>query len=835
MPRALWLMPGYGYSDKEKYSLGMAVRKAGINPSEIFYVSLAQKCKANLIKQRTKTIQILDPEHEHAARIELDKVWNTIKPDVVVCNDLASLWLITGSGSYSLNLCRGSTYLFHGVPVVVIDSLANRINISHGDWVFLNDLAKIKRWMEKKQRAEPKFIYSVCRTLADVVEAVSFLRDSHAISLDIETKQEFITCIGYTGLVRGVLKSFVIPFFNSTKEDGCHWADHATEVAVWELVRDLHDCPNIKIAQNGTYDVSYFIRYRVPLRNYTLDTLHIFHSIWCEAPKKLNFIASIFLDHMRYWKDEMKGAKEDSFGDDADGLERYWRYNALDCYYTFLSARIMATLIILPPMAWALKNYNTEFRMSVGPCLWASMQGMSINLRRQRRNNKKFLADSEAALIKMKLMVDDENFNPGSPPQVASLLYDVLRVEPIKMRGKKDISRSTDEKFLELIGEKNTFANCFIQQIFQVKKPLNNASKYGSMAGYNDRFIYNLSAAGTETGRLASQSHAFWYGTNAQNVPTKIRDMFVADEGCVLFEMDYSQSDAKFVAFESEDPKYMATMVSGKDTHSIHAAHFFKMAYEVIYAAAQADEEWATHPTKGVRNITKRAVHGSNFQMQAGTLLVQMKREPVVAAAKVMGFPDAGKWTQAKLVQWIDRYLIEEYHKLYPGLRPWFASSATEAQRNGNKATCAFGRTRLFFGDLGNNPGTRRELSAYFGQGGTAGNINRVMLELFYKRRDLIDRGLQLLLQVHDSLLFQAPIQHAEKLIEQIRPIMEAEFQIKGRTLNVSTDVKAGFSWGEGCIKMKGGLLDWDKMHVKEAQINARYDLMKDEEAALVA
>jgi len=88
-----------------------------------------------------------------------------------------------------------------------------------------------------------------------------------------------------------------------------------------------------------------------------------------------------------------------------------------------------------------------------------------------------------------------------------------------------------------------------------------------------------------------------------------------------------------------------------------------------------------------------------------------------------------------------------------------------------------------------------REIASYLGQGGTGGNINKAMENIVY-HSDILQRGLILLFQVHDSLVGQVPIDKLH-LIEETKPLMENECEIHGRKFIVPTEAKVGFGWGK--------------------------------------
>lgn len=851
MSSIIWLTKQRGLSDKERWKCeSMLKTYARITPAQVRYLSIHARVKDMWTRKGTKSWkwnEAKKPEVHAALRHYI----SLFKPKLIVVNDAATVGFI--AGLTSLELTRGSVYFFDGVPIIVVDELFKDFTVKHYTWVLINDIEKIGRWFYDRQRQEPKFQYTIVRSSTDISQAVQFLLACSFIAYDIETRGTLITCLSYTGLHKdGRVYTYIFPFIDPRKADGCYWATEELEIYAWQAVGEIGKSTGpIKIAQNGNYDNAYFVLLGLPVFNYLLDTQALFHAIWTEAPKKLNFIASICLDYMRYWKDELKGAKQEAIAKTDEGFNRYLRYNGLDTHYTLLSALYLLRNITSLP--WAMANYDTEFSLQIGPFFAGGMTGFKLNKQRQAIRTLEFSNEYQKHLAQLRCMVDLPEFNPGAPAQVAELFYDVLGA-PVPRRSKKIKNpRSTDKSWLKILGETDAFLRIFTDKIKAVKEPANNLSKYGTggwkkngkrygLHSWNGRFVYSLHAQGTETGRGASSKHYFWIGTNAQNMPYDIRDMLVADEGYVIADFDYSQSDAVFIAHESQDENYIRTMTSGKDTHLIHCAHFFKRDFDSLLAAKKANEDWLMKEPTGIRPITKRIVHGSNFRMRAFTLYMTMGREAVISAAinlgatckrivmggnyfeyiHIPGFIEQPpgivggdykitrdlppkQWGQNECVILCEIFL-NDFHQLYPGLQPWFTEIVNEAIKNGNIAACAGGRSRVFFGDIAKDEAIQRELTAYYGQGGTAWNINRSLLELYYKSQVLHDNGAIFITQTHDSLTFLFPIERLHTCAKEVLTVMQKPFTIKGREVVVKAESKMGLSWGKGLIEYKPDL-----------------------------
>lgn len=803
----LWLCPP-NFAGGMESLLKKNLAQVGLADVHITIVCLTQHCLIKKSKDKYTWNQ-----KKYPLFAEKIKKFN---PDFIIINDKAALGFITQE-YISLAQTRSSIYLYEGVNCLVIDDIKKTKVMNEGQWILRQDLLKLKRWLQGTQRHQPKFAYTVCETREHLDAAVHMAQDTVAMGVDIETsgngKRIMITCSGYAMITKaGLLHTYVIPFVNTTEEDGRYWRDSEDEIYAFETLKKIHKTPSYKVMQNGSYDSTHFITYHLPLNNYTIDTLHLFHCIWPEAPKRLDFISSICLDFYRFWKDESskeeKNDKDDKKIPQTEfGLKLYWRYNALDCYYTLLDSMYLLLVYSTPQMKWAVTNYVKEFRLQMGPCLSASMRGTKWNQKMQAKMFIDLSMEADAADYKLKQMTGNPTFNPKSPKQVQTLVYDILNAEEIPRK-----KRTTVEPVFKLVATQHPLYKRIIQQLWDAKKPANNASKYGELPLLNGRLMYKLSAAGTETWRLASKASDFWYGTNVQNIPPPMRVLFEPDDGYVLFDFDYSQSDSYFTAFESEDPKYMENMLSPHDVHLLHAAHFFKIPFEKLVEGKKNKEDWCVHKLTGVRSITKRVVYGANYLMTGYTLFLTMGQDAVVAAAKHLGYENAGSWNYGQLIKLCDRF-IDSYFQMYPCLKPWLEEMKLAASQNSNLVTAFGGQTRLFFGDIMNNKATLRELASFYGQSGTAGNINAFMDDFHYPKspfhtakstiHDSTD--IMIFFQVHDSVVGQVKIEKLH-LLKNLKEQMERECTIHGRTFVVPVEGEVGLGWGKRMVDWHEGI-----------------------------
>ena len=792
--KVLWLLPPDTSSGTREI-----VTNGYSKPSRITFRELSVGAMRK--KPKTKNTWELHPAMIQKLEERLHHQLELVNPKVVVINDRAMLEFITGKYT-KLSQTRGSVYYYEyegrKVPCIVIDDPKSIFKMKYNRWIFKKDLAKIYRWANDKQIQSPKLNYCVVRSLEALNEFEAVTAGAHLISIDIETSGTNITCIGYACLQsNGKILTYVIPFYYA---DGAFWDTKEKETKVWKALRRVHAGKNFKVFQNGSYDTSHLLTHRLPTNNYIIDSLHLWHSVWCELPKKIYFQASILLDFYRYWKDE---GKEEAAEDDKNlkvpvteaGFEDYWLYNAMDCHMTLCCAQQLMRYVY--HYEWALVNFIREFSLQFGPLLFANMTCPKIDPKAVKQHAKVNWAKHYQAKRDLLTMVNDANFNPNSPAQVKILIYEVLNAHPLPRKGK-----STDEKILKELRAQSLLLRLIIDQIWAVKKPANNASKYGDIdkISSHGRFRTKFYAAATPTERLASKASDFWIGTNAQNVPKTMRDIIIADDGMLLGDADYSQSDAYFTAYSCGDENFIRTMqgVNGSDTHCYHASMFFKQEYQKLAEAHERSDPWTDHPIRGIRNVTKRIVYGSNYFMMGYTLLITMGREATISTAQFMGHADANKWSVKQLANFCDS-LLALYYELYPEIIKFIDVERYVVAKNGNRVTNCWGYSRIFFNDLVKQAGggkkftpAIREFAAFFGQSGTAGNINKAMMKIHKAWREGLQ--VQLFMQVHDSIIFQFPENRLD-IAHTVRELMMNECTIRGETFVVPADVKVGKDW----------------------------------------
>jgi hypothetical protein len=860
------------FTDKLKVSPGYEpaftkmLAKAGIRRQQVILTDIYGLVSNPLIRNANEKLWRFNPEKLDELRKAFEQRIRVIKPSLIVVSDPAVLGILVNGDSRlgTLEKCRGGVYTFDGLTVVVtypITAIHRNVDervaegedaedkyesykVPMGAWILQNDWMKVGRFFNGKQRKIPAFTYSVVRSLDDAFAARDWLGTCVAIATDVETGlyPAQITCEGFTGIdPAGRVRTFVFPYYDAREGNGCFWDSADDHAIVWSVACEIRNNKALKIGQNLKYDCAYYIKYNGGITNYLADPMLLWYSMYMELPKSLDFISSILLDSYQYWKDDIKGIEDKD--QTTLGMERYWRYNGLDCYYTLFNWIYLNRFLIRDKQLQF--NYNDTFmRMLSG--LRMGMRGVRADARRRRQHSESLQNEALQAEDRFKYLVADPDFNVGSAPQKCSLLYDVFGVRQRNSRGRYvDPSKppkggnapSAGAIALKLIKTEHPLFRFLIDAMQAAQEPRDQMSKLigrwdheshrfqGGVFVPNGRFMTSFGAAATETTRFNSKKHDFWEGGNAQNFRTKFKDWLVADPHNIFMDVDYSQSDDVFIGYESNDPDKIAVIESGVDGHAVHGELFFKVPYDKIIEGKKRKDPAIIHPIRGIRQISKRVVHGTNFQMAAMTLYTTMGRDTVVAAAEILGFKDANSWPQERLVS-LCASLMAAYRKKYKRLnrKEWYGEIEKQLKVSGLLAN-AFGITRRFLGDPNDN-GTQREATAFIGQSDTAGNMNRTMYEIDFGyvpktfrdgpnpdanavplKMDYWSHGFRFMLQVHDSFLVQLDTRNPrwKEAAHNLLHVMERPVVINGHVVRVKTEPEFGVRWGYGLTEAWDG------------------------------
>jgi len=236
---------------------------------------------------------------------ELERLYREIievSPNVVVCAGGTAAWALLLDGRISK--LRGSVAASTTVLGQKVLPTFHPSYILQGGYdqrhVTILDLCKARRESEYPEIRRPKRVIYTEPLLSELEWfAEKFIARAACLSVDIETRGDRITCIGFAPAIDVAM---VLPFEDLRKPGGNYWGSVEDELLAWAWVRRILDSPVPKVFQNGMFDMSRLWKtYGIPVRNATHDTMLLHHSLQPEAPKGLAYLGSVYTNESA-WK-----------------------------------------------------------------------------------------------------------------------------------------------------------------------------------------------------------------------------------------------------------------------------------------------------------------------------------------------------------------------------------------------------------------------------------------------------------------------------------------------------------------------------------------------------
>ncbi|MBN2098228.1 MAG: DNA polymerase I, partial [Dehalococcoidia bacterium] len=348
-------------------------------------------------------------------------------------------------------------------------------------------------------------------------------------------------------------------------------------------------------------------------------------------------------------------------------------------------------------------------------------------------------------------------FNINSPQQLGTVLFGELKLPGAR---KTKSGYSTDASVLE--GLKASFP--IIKLILEYRQLAKLRSTYiDALPSLVDpgtgRLHTTFNQAATATGRLSSSE------PNMQNIPIRgelgkqVRTAFVAAPSCVLVSADYSQIELRILAHLSQDERLLTAFREDKDIHAATASEVFGV------------------PMTGVTPDMRRMAKVVNFGI-------------------IYGMSDYGLEQATELSRDQAAQFIAAYFQRYPGVKSYLESTKRKARERGYVET-VMGRRR-YIPDLDSGNRQVREAAERMAINmpvqGTAADIIKVAMVNLQKEIDRRGLKSRLILQVHDDLLLESPLEEVKEARTLLREIMSGAMRL---SVPLKVDVKVGRNWGD--------------------------------------
>jgi DNA polymerase I len=380
------------------------------------------------------------------------------------------------------------------------------------------------------------------------------------------------------------------------------------------------------------------------------------------------------------------------------------------------------------------------------------LKGMSVDLARR-------LIEIEQAIYES----IGYPFNINSTQQLSKVLFETLKLDPPDRRKKTASGHySTSAEVLEdLRGQ-----HAVVDMVLEYRELSKLRSTYlealpQSVNPETGRIHTSFSQTGSVTGRLASSD------PNLQNIPTRselgraVRKGFIATPGKVLLSVDYSQIELRILAHMSEDTAMLDAFRAGHDIHAATASAIFNI------------------PLESVDRDHRRLGKSINFGLVYGMSPFGLSRNTGLTLAEAENF-------------------VKAYFKQFPGVKGYLDGIRRLATRQGYVETL-LGRRR-YFPNLANpsnmniNMRNREEREAINAPiQGTAADIMKIAMIRLPGAIAEAGCPARLLLQVHDELVLETPLDDLNETARLVQEVMENAIKL---TIPLVTDAKFGANWG---------------------------------------
>ena len=356
-------------------------------------------------------------------------------------------------------------------------------------------------------------------------------------------------------------------------------------------------------------------------------------------------------------------------------------------------------------------------------------------------------------------LAGDETFNIGSPMQLSHVLFDVMGLPTKGLKKTKRGYYSTNAKVLSDLAHDHEI----VRQILDWREKSKIKSTYldtlGPLRRGDGRVHTTYNQTITATGRLSSSD------PNLQNIPTRselgrtVKTAFSAGEGSLFLAVDYSQIELRLLAHLSGDEHLVRAFNEGEDFHAETAARVFGVPVSEV--------------TPDLRSRAKAVNFGIVYGQQAYGLSQSLH----ISMAEA-------------------RDMIDRYYEAYPGVRTFLDNVVTRAKQTGYAETM-YGRRRHIPELKAKNPQLRgfgERTAMNHPMQGTAADIIKIAMARVSRRLEEEGFAAHMILQVHDELDFECPVDEVERLTTMVRDVMEHVVDLR---VPLIAEASTGITWAD--------------------------------------
>ena len=423
------------------------------------------------------------------------------------------------------------------------------------------------------------------------------------------------------------------------------------------------------------------------------------------------------------------------------------------------------TLALVAPLRECMARENAAnvfdgIEMPLVPVL-AKMEraGMLVDSDRLRSLSEGLATQITEVERSIRDLAGDETFNIGSPMQLSHVLFDVMGLPTKGLKKTKRGYYSTNAKVLSDLARDHEIVRLILDWREKSKIKSTYLDTLGPLRRGDGRVHTTYNQTITATGRLSSSD------PNLQNIPTRselgrtVKTAFSAGEGSVFLAVDYSQIELRLLAHLSGDEHLVRAFNEGEDFHAETAARVFGVPVSEV--------------TPDLRSRAKAVNFGIVYGQQAYGLSQSLH----ISMAEA-------------------RDMIDRYYEAYPGVRTFLDNVVARAKQTGYAETM-YGRRRHIPELKAKNPQLRgfgERTAMNHPMQGTAADIIKIAMARVSRRLEEEGFAAHMILQVHDELDFECPVDEVERLTAMVRDVMEHVVDLR---VPLIAEASTGITWAD--------------------------------------
>ena len=597
--------------------------------------------------------------------------------------------------------------------------------------------------------------YKTVLNKKDLDDWIKKIKNSKAFAIDTETDSVDTITANLLGISISV-----------NENEGCYiplghtYEDCPKQLSMDYVIKTLgsviEENQNKAVGQNLKFDIPILSRHGINITNFLADTMLMSYVLNSTATRHgMDRLAEYYLNYTTTKYTDVTGtaSKQISFAEVK--LDVATNYAAEDADITLRLFNVFSPLLKDKPVQKKLLE-DLEYPL-VHVLARVEQNGAKID-KKKLANHSQELSEKIDELSKQAFKIAGEEFNLDSPKQLLEILYEKQGLPVLKKTPKGQ--PSTNEDTLQRLSEEYELPRIILQYRTLAKLKSTYTDSLINIENPKTKRIHtSYQQAVTSTGRLSSTE------PNLQNIPIKtaegrrIREAFVPEKGNVLISADYSQIELRIMAHLSKDKNLTYAFNNDVDVHSSTAAEVFGVSID------------------NVSQDQRRSAKAINFGLMYGMSAFGLTRQ--------LGIP------RGEAQEYLDTYFAR-----YTGVRDYMNNIKAQAKEDKFVETI-MGR-RLYLNEINAANGLRRQAAERAAinaplQGSAADIIKKAMLDI----DELILNELsevQMIMQVHDELVFECPKSKADAVMEKMKDTMEKTVELN---IPLIAEAAIGSNWNE--------------------------------------